>query len=246
MRKFGLIGKSLKHSFSEAYFGEKFFKEGIGNCSYSNFEMEDTQSVREWVKQNDIRGFNVTIPFKEAILSMVDECTEEVKAIGASNCIKVIRKGEDIYLTAFNTDVVGIHTCLKSYLPESNKGLILGSGGASKAVQFYLKQHNIPYQTVSRDKQRGDLVYESLNRDLLNDIKLIVNCTPLGTYPNIDEYPRIPFEALTKRHLVFDLIYNPEQTKLLQYSRARGARIHNGMKMLISQAEASWAIWTTD
>jgi shikimate dehydrogenase len=241
MRRFGLIGKTLSHSFSKNYFTRKFAREHIDNCRYDLFELQTIEDLPAiLLSYPDLEGLNVTIPYKQEVIPFLDEATEVVKEIGACNCIK-ISGGK---LKGFNTDVIGFKRSLESHLlPGHDKALILGTGGAAKAVQYALKEMDIEYKLVSRRKTGEGLGYEDIGEEILNQYTLIINTTPLGMYPNVDEAPPIPYQYLSSRHLLFDLIYNPAKTKFLQNGEAQGARIANGHEMLILQAEESWRIW---
>jgi shikimate dehydrogenase len=241
MRRFGLIGKTLSHSFSKNYFTRKFAQEHIDNCRYDLFELQTIEDLPAiLLSYPDLEGLNVTIPYKQEVIPFLDEATEVVKEIGACNCIK-ISGGK---LKGFNTDVIGFKRSLESHLlPGHDKALILGTGGAAKAVQYALKEMDIEYKLVSRRKTGEGLGYEDIGEEILNKYTLIINTTPLGMYPNVDEAPPIPYQYLSSRHLLFDLIYNPAKTKFLQNGEAQGARIANGHEMLILQAEESWRIW---
>ena len=253
---FGLIGHPLGHSFSQAYFTEKFAREKI-DARYENFDIENLaqflsslrgpRAKRGGTKQS-IRGFNVTIPYKEAIIPYLDEIDETAKEVGAVNTVKVL---ENSRLKGFNTDIIGLEVVLFETLSVrgTSKGtsvtpaLIMGTGGASKAVQYVLKKHNINFHLVSRDPSKGHFTYETLTPDVIKQHLLIINATPVGMAPNIDEAPVIPYEALTSEHVLFDLIYNPEETLFLKRGKERGAKTINGLSMLYAQAEASWRIW---
>lgn len=241
MRRFGLIGKTLSHSFSKNYFTQKFAREHIDNCRYDLFELPAIEDLPALLHSHpDLEGLNVTIPYKQEVIPYLDETSEVVQEIGACNCIK-ITGGK---LVGFNTDVVGFKNSLEPYLlPIHNKALILGTGGAAKAVQYALKQLQIEYKLVSRRKTSDGLGYEDIGEEILDQYPLIINTTPLGTYPNVDEAPPIPYTYLSPRHLLFDLVYNPAKTKFLQNGEAQGARIANGHEMLVLQAEESWRIW---
>lgn len=235
MALYGLIGHPLGHSFSQAYFTEKFEKLRC-NDRYLNFDLESIDGVRPMLMDHpDLKGFNVTIPYKEAIIPILDEMDEVAAAVGAVNTVKVMANGR---LKGFNTDVVGLEE-----LGIWNSALILGTGGASKAVQYVMKKHGIPFHLVSRDRSRGDYTYGSLTPEIVERHKVIVNATPLGTFPKVDEYPPIPYEAVTSEHLLMDLVYNPEETVFLRRGKQRGAKTMNGLTMLYAQAEASWKIW---
>lgn len=239
MRRFGLIGKSLGHSFSKNYFSQKFKELHITDCSYENFELQSIDLFPQLLQNTPgLTGLNVTIPYKESILPFLKEQTKEVRAIGACNCIRV--EGEK--LVAFNTDWIGFSRSLEPLLQSHHtKALVLGSGGAAKAVQYALSQLNIHCKVVSR--LGGDLTYTQLDQTLFEEYAIIVNTTPLGMHPNTAEAPAIPFEFINSKHLLFDLIYNPSETVFLKKGRAQGATVQNGAQMLVIQAEESWSIW---
>jgi shikimate dehydrogenase len=246
MRLFGLIGFPLSHSFSAKYFAEKFESENITDTDYHLFPLEDIAEVTSLIKLNpDLQGFNVTIPYKLAILPYLNSISEAAKSVGAVNCVKVSRNGPDINLTGYNTDVYGFREsllpALKSY---HSSALVLGTGGAAKAVCYTLNEMGITYTLVSR---KGDevsiLKYNQLTENIINSNLLIINTSPVGTFPDIDNCPDIPYQFLGNRHLLFDLIYNPAETKFLRLGREAGATILNGSDMLVLQAEKSWEIW---
>ena len=241
MRRFGLIGKTLKHSFSKNYFTQKFTEEGIVNCSYENFELQLIDELPELIAGNpDIEGLNITIPYKEEVLQFLYRKDEVVEEIGACNCIKI----KDGKCYGYNTDVVAFKKVLQSRIETQHTcALILGSGGASKAVQYALKELHIDFLLVSRHKQQNGLGYEEVSEEIIQKHPLIVNTTPLGMYPNINDDPPIPYDAITSQHLLYDLIYNPAKTKFLQQGEKKGAQILNGYEMLVIQAEESWKIW---
>ena len=261
MKRYGLIGHPLGHSFSKAYFTEKFEKEGL-DCEYQNFDLKEISLIQPLVADHpDLKGFNVTIPYKEAVIPYLNEIDETAKEIGAVNTVKVLPNGQ---LKGFNTDVIGIEDTLwglrdalkgTSVTPEGGYvvplghlskpclTLILGTGGASKAIQYVLKKHHLPYHLVSRDPNKGHFTYETLSPEIIKKHLLIINATPVGMAPNIDESPAIPYEALTAQHILFDLIYNPEETQFLRNGKAKGAQTINGLTMLYAQAKASWEIW---
>lgn len=235
MALYGLIGHPLGHSFSRAYFTEKFKKLHC-NDRYLNFDLETIDGIRSMLLDHpDLKGFNVTIPYKEAIIPFLDGMDEVATEVGAVNTVKVMANGR---LKGFNTDVVGLEE-----IGIWNPALVLGTGGASKAVQYVMKKHGIPFHLVSRDGSRGDYTYGTLTPDIVRRHKLIVNATPLGTFPKVDECPSIPYEALTPEHLLMDLVYNPEETAFLRRGKQCGAKTVNGLAMLYAQAEASWKIW---
>jgi len=239
MRKFGLIGFPLTHSFSRQYFTEKFQREGLSGCIYENYPISSIEGIRELVRDPRLEGLNVTIPYKRSVIPFLDN-TEELP-IPACNCIR-IQEGKT---TGFNTDIRGFEISLKEQLaPRHSQALILGNGGASGAVQFVLKKLGIRFETVSRSLHEGStLVYEQLDREIMENHLLIVNATPLGMYPQTDACPDIPYQWIHEGHYLFDLIYNPETTLFLQKGRERGATIRNGLQMLRLQAEESWKIW---
>ena len=242
MKVYGLIGKSLKHSFSQAYFENKFKDQKIENTVYRNFEFEHIDEVKVKLSEiKELKGLNVTIPYKSSIIPYLDKVDEIVERIGAVNTIKIDNNGRWI---GYNTDVYGFTTTLKPFLTNRHeKALILGTGGASKAVEYALRQLNISVIKVSRTKGKADLTYTDLNENVFKACKLIINTTPLGTWPNVGESPNIPFTFLSPEHLVYDLIYNPEKTLFLTRAESAGATIMNGINMLKLQAERSWEIW---
>lgn len=241
MKQFGLIGFPLGHSFSKKYFTEKFAKEGITDCQYDTYPIESIELMPGLVKSIDnLCGLNVTIPYKEKVLRYLSGKSEVVEQTGACNCIRV-QQGK---LYGHNTDVIGFRRSLESSFPDlPDTALILGTGGAAKAVEYVLRQLKISYRNVSRKPSVNNLSYEQVNADLLSKTKLIINTTPLGMQPHITEAPPIPYETIGKDHCLFDLIYNPAETLFLRKGLVQGARIKNGLDMLIIQAEESWKIW---
>ena len=244
MRKFGLIGYPLGHSFSKGYFTKKFSEQSINDAAYENFpiaSIEELQQVLDF--QPELRGLNVTIPYKEKVIQYLHHQSPEVKEINACNCILI----KDRELTGYNTDFIGFKNSLLVKLkPHHTNALILGWGGASKAVAYALKTLGINYLVVSRRSTlAGSISYEQLNADIITQHQLIINCTSLGMHPSIEQAPAIPYEHLTDKHFLFDLIYNPAQTMFLQLGEERGAIIENGLDMLALQAEASWRIWNS-
>lgn len=238
---YGLIGKELQHSFSKKYFTEKFEESDISNSVYKLFPISDISFINELISQNkNIKGLNVTVPYKTEVLDYVDEKSETVKEVNACNTILI----EDDKLKAFNTDVIGFEISLLKFLGEERpKALILGSGGASKAVSFVLEKLNIEHKIVSRRMRSSGLTYQNLTDEQINEHKLIINTTPLGTYPNNDTFPQINYHALGLEHYLYDLNYNPELTKFLEFGSHSGAKIKNGLEMLKIQADESWKIW---
>lgn len=243
---FGLIGYPLSHSFSKRYFAEKFAKEGIKDCFYELFPISNIQELPRLInKFPNLQGLNVTIPYKEAVFPFLDDIDEGAQAVGAVNTIK-IQEGK---LLGFNTDVYGFEVSLTdpSFLaprPSPLKALILGTGGAAKAVTFVLKKLNIPYLTVSRSAEKGDITYEEMEGSMMSAYRLIINTTPLGMSPKEDTFPPIPYANLGKDHLLYDLVYNPKVTTFLKKGQAQGSLIQNGLEMLYLQAEKAWEIWT--
>ena len=239
-RKFGLIGKNIDYSFSKKYFSEKFKKENL-DCTYSNFDIENISLIESILQKNGISGYNVTIPYKQEIIKFLDEIDEVAKAIGAVNTIKKI----DNKNIGFNTDIIGFE---KSLIPlienkKPDSALILGGGGASKAVKYVLKKIKINYSTVSRKEGKSEFIYENLNDVLISRFKMIINCSPVGTFPNINKCPNIPYKHLTKEHVLYDLVYNPIESLFLRRGRELGCKTKNGLEMLEIQANESWSIW---
>lgn len=249
-RTFGLIGYPLSHSFSQRYFTEKFRREGIQNAEFVNFSMEDISSLPELIKANpQLLGLSVTIPHKRSVLPLLNEIDDTASDIGAVNCIKIIRSGDQITTKGFNTDAAGFYGSLQPLLqPHHLKALILGTGGAARAVSFVLDMSNIIFSYVSRTANKNPgrgkiLSYADLNAQIIQEHTVIINTTPLGMHPAVDSFPEIPYEALTEKHLLYDLTYNPEETMFLKKGKTRGATIKNGYEMLCLQAEAAWKIW---
>lgn len=254
VKLYGLIGYPLEHSFSETYFKEKFLREGINNCIYENIEisnLEDFISVlnshnTSITSFNNLKGFNITMPFKESIIPYLDYLDEVAMEIGAVNVVKIEKNEEKTILKGYNSDVIGFEKSLFENIDNKNiKALILGSGGASKSVAYVLKKHNIEYNIISRNKVKHKtlLNYEDLSPSIIKSHELIINTTPLGMYPHLGEMPEIDFNQISKEHIVFDLIYNPEETLLLKLAKSKGTKIINGFDMLCYQAEESWRIW---
>ncbi|GEP96302.1 shikimate dehydrogenase family protein [Chitinophaga cymbidii] len=241
MRLFGLIGFPLSHSFSKGFFTEKFEKEGITGCRYENFPIPDIgQFPLLWKEHPQLEGLNVTIPYKQVVIPFLDELSEAAQAIGAVNCVRL----KDGRLKGHNTDVTGFRRSLEPLLkPQHTKALILGAGGAAKAVKFALQQLGITYTEVSRKYCNGTIGYEAISKEIMDAHPLIINTTPLGMYPNVAEAPPIPYHFINEDHLLYDLVYNPAETQFMQQGAARGAAVKNGHEMLILQAEASWEIW---
>ncbi|HVK96315.1 MAG TPA: shikimate dehydrogenase [Flavisolibacter sp.] len=242
MKCYGLLGKKLGHSFSKGYFTDKFQKEHIADAVYNNYELAAISELSELIASNpDLKGLNVTIPYKEEVIPFLHFKNDIVADINACNCIKINPSGE---LDGYNTDVIGFTNSLQPRLQSHhNHAIVLGTGGASKAVQYALKKLNIDYKVASRSTKEGAIQYEDLNDEVVATHKLIINTTPLGMFPDIDNMPFIKYDLVTDQHLLFDLVYNPPKTKFLLEGEKRGAQILNGYEMLVMQAEESWRIW---
>ena len=241
MKRYGLIGHPLKHSRSRELFTEKFEYEGL-DCRYQNFDLKTIEELSEVLERYpDLCGFNVTIPYKEAIIPLLDEVDSIAKEVGAVNVVRI----EDGKLKGFNTDVYGftqlLERALKGKTPEH--ALVLGTGGASKAVQYVLQQKGIPYSTVSRSIERGDYTYDTLTDEVLKQNLLIINTTPLGMAPRVDDFPDIHYQALSNKHFLIDLIYNPKETAFMELGKTWGAKVYNGMQMFEEQAKKTWELW---
>ena len=244
MKLFGLIGYPLGHSFSVPYFTRKFSEEKI-EAEYRNFPMENIGDFEDLVKREPkLVGLNVTVPHKQRIVPYLDVLHPTARSIGAVNTIFFCRKEERLSLLGYNSDVFGFERSLKEHLKEGhNQALVLGTGGSSKAVKFVLSELGIAYQMVSRQRGEGLLAYDQLDKKIMESHTLIINTTPLGMFPEVDTNPNIPYKEITSRHLLFDLVYNPEETRFLRQGKEQGASIVNGSDMLIYQAEGSWEIW---
>lgn len=244
MKVYGLIGYPLSHSFSRQYFTEKFRREQIAGCVYENFPLTNIEDFGTLVQQHSqLCGLNVTIPYKEKIIPFLSEQSEVVRSVGACNCIKI----ENGKLTGYNTDVTGFEVSLRPHLqPHHTKALVLGTGGAAKAVHWVLKKLGIEFLKVSRmPGGKQQVSYQQVDETLLKEYLLIVNTSPVGMYPKADECPSLPYQALTSQHYLFDLVYNPAKTLFLQKGEQQGAVTENGKDMLVIQAEESWRIWNT-
>lgn len=243
MRRYGLIGRPLGHSASAVYFAEKFRKEGITDCRYDLYELPSIDALPELLRRTpDLCGLNVTIPYKREVVPLLNELSFEASAVGAVNCI---RRTADGRLTGHNTDIIGLRAALNELLgaEQLERALVLGTGGASQAVQYVLAERGIAYDLVSRDPARGNFTYDNLPCEVVECSRLIVNASPVGTYPAVDDAPCIPYAYVTPEHFLLDLVYNPPLTRFLDFGRQRGARILNGETMFRTQAEASWRIW---
>ena len=245
MKKYGLIGFPLGHSFSRNYFNNKFADEKI-DAEYVNFEIPSIQDFRRVIEENpNIYGLNVTIPYKQQVIPYLDELDADAEEIGAVNVIKFIREaGQKLKLVGYNSDVVGFMGSIKPLLkPHHRKALILGTGGASKAIVYGLRKLGISSVFVSRTKKEGMLTYDELMPEIVQEFTVIINCTPVGMFPHTDACPALPYECLTGKHLLFDLIYNPEETLFMKKGAAQGAITKNGLEMLLLQAIGAWSIW---
>lgn len=243
MRRFGLIGRDISYSFSPGYFKSKFDTLGLADCSYEIFDLPDIDKLPEILSKNTLSGLNVTIPYKTAICPYLDELDADAAEIGAVNTICFTKTG----LKGYNTDVIGFVNSLGPLLlPTDKAALILGTGGAAQAIAFGLTKLGIDYRFVSRSSGEGNLRYEELESATLKSFQILINTTPLGTYPQVQEAPPFPYKFLTRSHLLYDLIYNPELTAFLKSGQKAGARIKNGLEMLHLQAEASWEIWNRE
>lgn len=243
MRRFGLIGKTLKHSFSKTYFENKFAREGIAGCRYDNFELASIDDLPGLIgNTKHLAGLNITIPYKEAVLPFLDFKNEIVQHIGACNCIKIV--GDQLH--GFNTDAIAFEQSLRQHLrPFHRLALVLGSGGASKAVQYALKKLDIEYLVASRQPGINHVAYDQLGPDQMRDHHIIINTTPVGMYPDVGEQPPLPYHLLSPEHLLYDLTYNPPKTRFLEAGEQAGSQIINGYEMLAGQAEESWRIWNS-
>ena len=247
MDKYGLIGFPLGHSFSKSFFNEKFQNEGI-DAEYINFEIKGIDELPEVLATNpELRGLNVTIPYKEKVLSFLDYISVEARAIGAVNVIRVDHKGDDVVLKGYNSDVIGFTKSIEPLLETFHrKALILGTGGASKAINYGLKSLGLETVLVSRYERPGTIQYKDITPDVVKEYNVIVNCTPSGMFPHYGECPDLPYEALDNHNLLYDLIYNPAETRFMKKGMERGAQTKNGLEMLLLQAFASWDFWNGD
>lgn len=244
MDKYGLIGYPLGHSFSKNFFNEKFEDEDI-DAQYLNFELPNIESLPEVIDMNpELKGLNVTIPYKEKVISYLDYISPEARANGAVNVIRVSHKGKNVVLRGYNSDVIGFTKSIEPLLDRYHKkALILGTGGASKAINYGLRSLGLETVFVSRFKRPGTIQYDEITPEVIKEYNVIVNCTPVGMYPKVDVCPQLPYEAMDSHTLLYDLIYNPDQTLFLQKGAERGATVKNGLEMLLLQAFASWEFW---
>ena len=244
MRQFGLIGFPLSHSFSKGYFSNYFSTENILDTQYENYPIESIDLFKSlWENNPSLQGLNVTIPYKKLVIPFLQHPSSVVQSIQACNCIRLY----DGALYGYNTDVIGFEkSLLPSLKPHHQKALIFGTGGAATAVAWVLKKLGIAYQLVSRTASEGYIAYESLSPEVIEAHTLLIQTSPVGMYPNVDEAPNLPYEAITSKHHLYDLIYNPAETKFLTMGAAQGATTQNGLEMLHLQADASWEIWNSE
>ena len=245
MDKYGLIGYPLGHSFSISYFNQKFQDEGI-NAVYENFEIPDVDLLNEVVDSNpNLKGLNVTIPYKEKVMQYLDTISPEARAIGAVNVIRVTHEGTKIKLKGYNSDVIGFTQSIEPMLDKKwhKKALILGTGGASKAIDYGLRNLGLETVFVSRYERPGTIQYETITPEVVKEYNVIVNCTPVGMYPKTEECPKLPYEAMDSHTILYDLIYNPDETLFMKRGAELGAQVKNGLEMLLLQAFASWEFW---
>ena len=241
-KRFGLLGRNISYSFSKGYFTEKFKSENVEGCTYENFDLDDISTFPAVIANAPgIKGINVTIPYKEAVIPYLNSLSKKAAQIGAVNTIRITKKGK---LKGYNTDYYGFKKSLQPLLQTHHqRALILGTGGASKGVAFALEELGITYTFVSRGGKENTIAYSSLNALLFENYQIVINCTPIGTSPDIDASPAIPYDLFTSKHIAYDLIYNPEETQFLSQAKAKGATTKNGYDMLVYQAEKSWEIW---
>jgi shikimate dehydrogenase len=241
-KRFGLLGRNISYSFSKGYFTEKFKIENLEGCTYENFDLANISEFSDTIATGtDIKGINVTIPYKEEVIPYLDSLSKKATRIGAVNTIKVTKKGK---LKGYNTDYYGFKKSLQPLLNSHHqRALILGTGGASKGIAFALEELGIAYTFVSRSFKEHAIAYTSLNAITFNNYQIVINCTPIGTSPDVAASPAIPYDLFTDRHIAYDLIYNPEETEFLRQAKAKGATTKNGYDMLVFQAEKSWEIW---
>lgn len=244
MDKYGLIGYPLGHSFSKNYFNEKFENEGI-DAQYTNYEIPSIEDLTEILESTpNLKGFNVTIPYKEKVISYLDAISPEATAIGAVNVVKVEHKGQKTILKGYNSDIIGFTQSIEPFIESFHKkALILGTGGASKAINYGLKSLGLETLFVSRSERPGAILYSQVTPEIVKEYNVIVNCTPVGMYPHTDECPNLPYEAMDSHTLLYDLIYNPDETLFMKKGAAQGATVKNGLEMLLLQAFASWDFW---
>ena len=246
MRQYGLIGKHLEHSFSQCYFEEKFVSEGRFDCRYALYELPSLEGFREFVASiPDLMGLNVTVPYKQRVIPLLDELDPEAEVVGAVNTIRISRENGALKLYGHNTDVEGFRRSLAE-CPVPSRALVLGTGGAAAAVAYVLRQWGVAYKTVSRRPSGEQIGYGEITDTMLKEWPWVIHCTPLGMFPKGEECPPLPYEALAEDNFLYDLVYNPEETLFLRKGRERGARTQNGIGMLHLQADAAWKIWSAN
>ena len=242
MKLYGLIGYPLSHSFSKKYFDEKFVQENITNAVFENFSIANINLLKNILLRKQLQGFAITIPYKKEIITFLNESNDVVKKINACNCV-TIKNGK---LFGYNTDVIGFEkSFIQQLKPHHTKALILGTGGAAAAVEYVLQKLNISYKFVSRIKQENNFIYNELSEVVINEYTVIINATPVGTYPNVNECPSLPYELLTPQYYLYDLVYNPTETKFLRLGKEKNCTTKNGYDMLVLQAEENWKIWNS-
>lgn len=248
MRTFGLIGNPLTHSFSETYFKERFRFQQMHEVDYRLFPLERIEDVLHLIASEKLQGFNVTIPYKKSIFPLLHEIDDVAQDVGAVNCVKVFWEQEKFFLKGYNTDVAGFEKLIsETQAHKSMNALILGNGGSAVAVAYVLQKIHIPFLFVSRNKKTAnEILFQELNEAILQKHQLIINCTPLGMFPEVEAYPDLPYQSITDKHICIDLIYNPAKTSFLEKCESHGAAIYSGMTMLIEQAEKSWEIWNRE
>lgn len=241
-KRYGLLGRNISYSFSKGYFTDKFNDGNFSGCSYENFDIQEIAAFAQITKNSsDLKGLNVTIPYKEAVIPFLDKLSKKAAKIGAVNTIRVSKKGK---LKGYNTDYYGFKKALEPLLQSHHKkALVLGTGGASKGVAFALDELGISYTFVSREAKENAIDYSQINATTFANYQIIINASPVGTSPNVDAFPLLPYECFSEKHIAFDLIYNPAETQFLKKAKKKGAQIKNGLDMLIFQAEKAWEIW---
>jgi len=245
MKKLGLIGYPVGHSYSKKYFTEKFERENLPEIAYELYPIEKIEYLKSFLKtEPDLIGFNVTVPYKVAVMNYLDEIDDEALTIGSVNTVRIIETHQGKKLKGYNTDVYGLEKSLVPLIkPGINKALILGTGGSARAVKFVLRNHEIPYTSVSRQRHGNRIQYEDVAEAIIREHNIIINSTPVGMHPNVEDFPDIPYHHITNRHLLFDLVYNPDETVFLKKGREKGAVTKNGLDMLHLQSEKCWEIW---
>ncbi|PRD51880.1 shikimate dehydrogenase family protein [Sphingobacterium gobiense] len=248
MKKLGLIGYPIAHSFSKKFYLDKFERENIPDIHYDLYPIEDISTFPALYERDlAFYGFNVTIPHKRNVMRFLNEFSPEAAEINAVNCIQVRWQGGKPYLKGFNTDAFGFEQSLRPLLkPQHTTALVFGNGGAAQSVFYVLQKLGISFKTVSRSRNNGDLTYTDLTKETIASHKLLINCSPVGTFPNVEDAPDIPYDGISSAHLLYDLIYNPEETTFLSRGKERGAVIKNGYEMLLLQAEKNWEIWNQE